>query len=65
MTERVKNIGPEGQRQRLKGGLIALVPGIIGTIALLLSNVSRWWGVLLFLPFWQGALGVFQALEKT
>lgn len=65
MTERIRNIGSEGQRKRLMGGLVALTVGIAGTVALVLSRASRWWGVLLFLPFWQGALGVFQALEKT
>jgi hypothetical protein len=65
MAERVKNIGPEGQRTRLRGGLIALALGVAGAVALVLSGTSQWWRVLLFLPFWQGALGVFQALNKT
>ena len=36
MAQRVKNIGPEGQRTRLKGGLIALASGIVGAVALVL-----------------------------
>jgi hypothetical protein len=47
------------------GGLVALVLGIVGGAALILSGANRWWRVLLFLPFWQGALGVFQALNRT
>lgn len=65
MAGRAKNIGPEGQRARLRGGLVALALGIAGTVALISSKASRWWRTLLFFPFWQGGLGVFQASEKT
>jgi hypothetical protein len=65
MAERIPNIGPKGQRSRLMGGLVALAVGIGGTVALAILGLSRWWGLLLFVPFWQGALGVFQALNKT
>lgn len=65
MPQRVKNIGPKGQRARLKGGLVALALGIAGEAALLVIGASRWWRTLLFFPFWQGALGVLQALHKT
>jgi hypothetical protein len=61
----VKNIGPEGQRTRLRGGLTAFGLGIIVAVILVVSGLSRWWRLLLFLPFWQAALGVFQALHKT
>jgi len=60
-----QNIGPKGRRKRLKGGLFPLAVGVIGGVALILSGASRWWRLLLLLPFWQGALGVFQALEGT
>jgi hypothetical protein len=65
MAERVKNIGPRGQRTRLNGGLVTLALGVAGGVALVLGGVSRWFRLLLFFPFWQGALGVFQALNKT
>lgn len=65
MAETVRNIGPEGQRTRLKGGLIALAVGIAAAAVLLFTGVSRWWRLLLFIPFWQAGLGVFQALNKT
>jgi len=65
MGKRIRNIGPEGQRRRLYGGLIALALGIAGLAVLLLTNTSRWWRLALFPAFWQGALGVFQAMEKT
>lgn len=65
MADRVQNIGPEGQRSRLRGGLTVLALGIIVGGVLVFSGVSRWWRMLLFIPFWQGSLGVFQALNKT
>jgi hypothetical protein len=65
MPEQLKNIGPEGQRTRLRGGLVALGIGIIITPILVVSGISRWWRLLLFIPFWQGAMGIFQALHKT
>ena len=65
MPKQVKNIGPEGQCTRLRGGLIALGIGIIITPILVMIDINRWWRLLLFIPFWQGALGIFQALHKT
>jgi hypothetical protein len=65
MTKRIPNIGPEGHKTRLRGGLIALVVGIAGGAILVWSGIDPWWRLVLFFPFWQGALGVFQALNKT
>ncbi|MFO7918733.1 MAG: hypothetical protein R6V13_11710 [Anaerolineae bacterium] len=65
MTGRIPNIGPEGQRRRLRGGLISLALGIALVVVLFVADISRWWRLGLFLPFWPGALGVFQGLEKT
>jgi hypothetical protein len=65
MESRTQNIGPAGQHKRLMGGLVALVLGATGAGVLILSRLNRWWRALLFIPFWQGALGVFQAREKT
>ncbi len=65
MTERIKNIGPEGQRMRLRYGLIALGLGLVAGVVLVISGANRWWRLVLFLPFWQGGIGIFQALNKT
>lgn len=65
MAEPVQNIGPEGQRKRLMGGLVAAALGIAGAATLILSGAGRWWRVLLFPFFWQGALGFFQFQMKT
>lgn len=43
--------------------MLAVGAGI--ALALILAGVDRWWRIGLFLPFWIGALGVFQAREKT
>lgn len=61
----VANIGPRERRKRRTFGLILLVTG--GFVAALLVGLQadRLWRLLLFLPFWAGALGVLQAREKT
>jgi hypothetical protein len=65
MDNQVPNIGLEGQQTRLQGGLVSLTVGAVAGLTLILSGFSRRWRLLLFLPFWQGALGVFQARDKT
>ena len=59
------NIGPGERRKRLLMGIAMLAVGVGITAALILTGVSRGWRVGLFLPFWMGALGLFQAREKT
>jgi hypothetical protein len=39
--------------------------GIAGGVILVWSGIGQWWRLVLFLPFWQAVLGVFQALNKT
>lgn len=65
MSKRIRNIGPEGQKTRLRGGLAALLAALFVGSGLWIAGVSRWWRLFLFLPFWQAALGVSQALNKT
>lgn len=64
MVDQVRNIGPEGQRARLLYGLIGLGVGIVIAFGLFYFDLGRWWRLVLFLPFWQGGLGIFQALHK-
>ncbi len=61
----VVNIGPRESRKRLFMGSLMLVVGIGLAAALISVGVDRWWRVFLFFPFWMGALGLFQAQEKT
>ncbi|MEK7209840.1 MAG: hypothetical protein AAB070_00315 [Candidatus Binatota bacterium] len=61
----VINIGPKESRKRLIMGVVVLAVGIGVAIALIFSDLNRWWRIGLFLPFWMGALGLFQAMGKT
>ena len=59
------NIGPRERRRRMRFGAALLVVGA-GLAALVVGiGAHRLWRLLLFLPFWAGAVGVLQAREKT
>jgi len=61
----IVNIGPRERRRRMRFGAVLLVAGA-GLAALLVGiQADRPWRLLLFLPFWAGAVGVLQAREKT
>jgi hypothetical protein len=62
---RIPNIGPQGQRQRLERGLLAFGAAGIIAVALFALGVTSGWRLLLLAPLWLGALGVFQAMDKT
>jgi hypothetical protein len=59
------NIGPRARRKRLMAGIAALTVGIGVGVGLVSTGADRWGRLGLFFPFWMGALGVFQAQEKT
>ena len=59
------NIGVGECRKRLNFGLVALAVGIVIAVVFIFTGVDGWWRVGLFLPFWLGALGFFQSMEKT
>jgi hypothetical protein len=46
-------------------GVTAAILGIVIAIALIFTGINGWWRLALFIPFWIGALGFFQRLEKT
>jgi hypothetical protein len=46
-------------------GIVILVLAALATVALFQAHAPRIWRVALFLPFWMGALGVFQAVGDT
>ncbi len=64
-SECVPNIGPAGRRQRMTFGIVALVLGVAGAVALAATAVAPTWRIALFLPFVAGAVGIFQARAKT
>jgi len=61
----VPNIGPRQRRQRLIGGLLGLAIAFALSGLLLATAVGRPLRVLVFLPFFAGTTGLFQAREKT
>ena len=64
-SECVPNIGSAGRRQRMTFGIVALLLGIGGAVALAATGIDRSWRLALFLPFVSGGFGIFQALAST
>ena len=62
---RVANIGAAERRKRLVFGVMALGVGVAIAVLLVLIQAPLVWRLPLFLPFCAGALGVFQARDKT
>jgi hypothetical protein len=61
----LQNIGPAERRKRLMFGVMTLVAGLAIGSLLILTGANHWWRLVLFLPFTSGAIGFFQAREKT
>ena len=59
------NIGPQERRKRLRFGVVTLALAALIAAALIGTGVNHWWRLALFLPFASGAVGIFQALDKT
>lgn len=59
------NLGPKETRKRLVMGVVMLAAGVGLAVALIGGGSDRWWRLVVFFPFWMGALGLFQAKEKT
>jgi len=65
VAARATNLVASGRRRRLLLGAGALVAGGIALAVLALAGADRGWRLLLVLPFWFAALGVFQARGRT
>jgi hypothetical protein len=61
----LQNIGPAERRKRLMFGLVTLAAGLAIGALLILTGLNHWWRLILFVPFSAGAVGFFQAREKT
>jgi hypothetical protein len=61
----VANIGPRQRARRVRVGIVAFLVGALVIISVVAMGVARPWRLLAFLPLWAGALGIFQAREKT
>jgi formate-dependent nitrite reductase membrane component NrfD len=62
---KIPNIGPRGQRQRLTFGVVSFGAAVLLGLLLFVVDAARPWRLALFVPLWIGALGVFQARDKT
>ncbi len=62
---RIANIGPRGQRRRMRLGITAF--GVAGVLAVALVGLDapRVARLGVVLPLWIAGLGVFQARDKT
>jgi hypothetical protein len=61
----IPNIGPRQRRQRIIGGVLGLVVAFALAALLLSLGVARPYRLAVFLPFFAGTTGLFQAREKT
>jgi len=59
------NIGAAEKRVRMIMGTASFLVGVVVAGVLVYAGVSRWWRLLLILPFYNAALGLFQAGSGT
>jgi hypothetical protein len=62
---RIANIGTHERRKRLIWGVVASGVGVVIAILLVIVGAPLIWRLPLFLLFYVGALGIFQARDKT
>ncbi len=61
----VSNVGPRESRKQMAVGLVTFALAVGIAVLLSFLRVERFWRLFLFILFWTGALGLFQAWEKT
>ncbi len=61
----IPNIGRSQRRQRLTGGVLALILAVALLVVLVSTGVPRPARLLVAIPLLGGVLGVLQAKEKT
>jgi hypothetical protein len=61
----IVNIGPKGRQMRARFGMVSTAVGVLVAGACWWFVPNPFWRGLAFLPFFAGALGFFQAAEKT
>lgn len=65
MATEICNIGRRETSKRRLLGIAALIAGIGLAFVLVIFGASRFWRLIVFLPFWMAGLGLFQAQEKV
>jgi hypothetical protein len=61
----IPNIGPRERKLRIRFGAVFLAIGVLLAAVLVAFSVGRPWRLVVFAPLWIGAVGIFQAREKT
>jgi hypothetical protein len=64
-SARIANIGARERRKRLVWGAVASGVGAVIAVLLVIVGAPLIWRLPLFLLFYVGALGIFQARDKT
>jgi len=61
----IANIGPRERRKRLVFGVAALSLSVVISAIFVVTGVRPVWRLTLFVPLFAGALGFFQARDRT
>lgn len=61
----MRNIGPKESRKRLAFGMGAFVITLFLLVIMMALDLSRWWRIVLFIPFLMATIGFLQFKEKT
>jgi hypothetical protein len=65
MAAIARNLGVSGRRQRLLMGVVFMGIAVIGAALLIAAGLPRGARVLLFIPFYLGAVGLWQYRDHT
>jgi hypothetical protein len=61
----IANIGPRERQKRLVFGVTALFLSVVISAIFVIEGVRPIWRLTLFVPLFTGALGFFQARDRT
>jgi fatty acid desaturase len=61
----IPNISTAERRKRLAAGGILFLVSLVILVVLIVTGLSRWWRLVLVLPFMGAASGFFQWRDKT